>query len=152
MEGFKLVRTDSSNQDFVNLVKLLDAELALRDGDEHSFYNQFNSISQIKFALLAYKDNKPVGCGAIKEFSQDAMEIKRMFMLPGFRGQGYAALILKGLEQWAVELGYSKCILETGRKQPEAIQLYRKNAYRQISNYGQYLGIENSLCFEKKLL
>lgn len=152
MEGFKLVRTDSSNQDFVNLVKLLDAELALRDGDEHSFYNQFNSISQIKFALLAYKDNKPVGCGAIKEFSQDAMEIKRMFMLPDFRGKGYAALILKGLEQWAVELGYSKCILETGRKQPEAIQLYRKNAYRQISNYGQYLGIENSLCFEKKLL
>lgn len=152
MEEFKLVRTDSSNPDFVNLVRLLDSELAIRDGDEHSFYNQFNSISQIKFALLAYKDNRPIGCGAIKEFSEGAMEIKRMFILRDFRGKGYATFILKGLEQWAIELGYGRCILETGRKQPEAIVLYRKNAYHQISNYGQYSGVENSLCFEKKLL
>ena len=152
MEGFKLVRTDSSNQDFVNLVKLLDAELSIRDGDDHSFYDQFNSIRQIKFTTVVYEANKPIGCGAIKEFSQEAMEIKRMFLLSDFRAKGLATLLLKELEQWALELGYSKCILETGKKQPEAIALYKKNAYCQISNYGQYIGVGNSLCFEKNLL
>lgn len=152
METFKLVRTDSRNQDFINLVKLLDSELAIRDGDEHSFYDQFNSITQIKFTIVAYEGNKPVGCGAIKEFSKEAMEIKRMFILLDFRAKGLATLILKELEQWALELGYIKCILETGKKQPEAISLYKKNAYYQISNYGQYAGVDNSLCFEKNLL
>lgn len=148
----KLIRTDATNQDFVNLVKLLDSELAISDGDEHYFYDQFNSITQIKFAIVAYEGNKPVGCGAIKEFSQEAMEIKRMFILSDFRAKGLASLILKELEQWALELGFSKCILETGKKQPEAIALYKKNAYYQISNYGQYAGVDNSLCFEKNLL
>jgi len=148
----KLIRTDATNQDFINLVKQLDAELAIRDGDEHSFYDQYNGITQIKFAIVVYEDNKPVGCGAIKEFSQEAMEIKRMFILLDLRAKGLASWILKALERWALDLGYSKCILETGKKQPEAIALYKKNAYYQISNYGQYVGVDNSLCFEKNLL
>ena len=69
----------------------------------------------------------------------------------GSRGKGIATKILSEMERWAAELGYARCILETGKRQPEAIQLYRKNAYAQIPNFGQYAGIENSLCFEKKL-
>lgn len=146
------MRTNSQDPHFINLVKLLDSELAVRDGDEHSFYNQFNSISQIKYAIVAYENNKPIGCGAIKEFSKEATEVKRMFVLPDTRGKGYAALILRGLEEWALELGYHKSILETGKKQPEAIKLYRKSGYNQIPNYGQYSGVENSMCFEKNLI
>ncbi|MFT4668785.1 MAG: putative acetyltransferase, partial [Ulvibacter sp.] len=44
----KTKRTSSENQDFITLVKLLDADLAIRDGDEHSFYNQFNKLDLIK--------------------------------------------------------------------------------------------------------
>ena len=65
------------------------------------------------------------------------------------RGQGIASLVLKELEKWAKELGYKKCILETGLKQPEAIRLYEKNGYKSIPNYGQYSGVENSVCYEK---
>ena len=79
------------------------------------------------------------------------MEVKRMYTLPEFRGQGYAAKILLELENWAKELGYKSCVLETGKRQPEAIQLYKKNGYRIIPNYGQYKGIKNSICFEKIL-
>jgi GNAT superfamily N-acetyltransferase len=64
---------------------------------------------------------------------------------------GIASNILAELEKWASELSYAKCILETGKKQPEAISLYKKNGYRIIPNYGQYCEVENSLCFEKKL-
>jgi len=151
VKTIKLIRTDSSNQDFIDLVKLLDADLAIRDGEDHSFYNQFNSIDQIKYALVSFENNKPVGCGAIKKFSTQAMEVKRMFISQDSRGKGFASLILAELENWTLELGFEKCILETGKMQPEAIALYGKNGYCKISNYGQYAGVENSLCFEKNL-
>ena len=146
-----LVRTNSESADFVMLVKYLDADLAVRDGDEHAFYSQFNKIDRIRYCVVAYDNSTPVGCGAIKEFSADAMEVKRMFVNPIARKLGVATKVLGELEKWAKELGYKSCILETGKKQPEAIALYEKNGYLSIPNYGQYDGIENSLCFEKKL-
>jgi len=147
----KIIRTNSDNQDFINLVKRLDADLAERDGKDHSFYAQFNKIDKIKYAIVAYEDDKPIGCGAIKEYAQNTMEIKRMYTLPESRGKGTAYKVLNELERWATELSYEKCILETGKKQPEAIGLYKKNGYKLIPNYGQYAEIENSLCFEKDL-
>ena len=146
-----LVRTTSDNNDFIGLVKLLDAELSIRDGEDHSFYAQFNKIDTIRHAVVAYEDEQPVGCGAIKAFSSEAMEVKRMYVRPEERKKGIAAAILSELEQWAVELSRKKCVLETGRKQPEAIALYSRHGYKQIENYGQYAGVENSICFEKRI-
>lgn len=147
----KLTRTSSENQDFIELVKLLDADLAERDGKDHSFYAQFNKIAKIKYVIVAYENERPVACGAIKEYAPDTMEVKRMYTLPGMRGKGIAGQVLNELEKWAFELSYEKCILETGKKQPEAIRLYQKSGYKLIPNYGQYAGVEDSVCFEKEL-
>lgn len=147
----RLKRTDSRNEDFKKLVDLLDADLAIRDGDDHAFYHQFNSIVDLNYAIVAYKNDKAIGCGAIKELTNDAVEIKRMYVKLSERAMGVAGKILSELENWAFELGYEKCRLETGKKQPEALLLYQKNGYNKIINYGQYLGVENSLCFEKEL-
>ena len=144
-------RTTSENADFQILVKELDADLRVRDGDEHAFYAQFNKTDQIKYIIVAYENEQPVGCGAIKEFAPGVMEIKRMYVPVQKRGQGIASKILEELELWAIELNFSKCILETGKKQPEAIALYKKNGFTIISNYGQYENVENSVCFEKNL-
>ena len=145
----KIIKTNTENQDFKDLVVLLDADLAISDGDEHDFYDQYNKINSIKYALVAYFENKPVGCGAIKHFDDNRMEVKRMYVKPAFRGKGIAVQLLQKLESWAAELGYKKCILETGKKQPAAIGLYKKSAYNIIENYGQYAGVANSVCFEK---
>ncbi|MBD0278960.1 MAG: GNAT family N-acetyltransferase [Flavisolibacter sp.] len=147
----KIIRTDTSNQDFINLVRHLDADLAERDGKDHSFYAQFNKINKMKYAVVAYENDMPVSCGAMKEYTQDVIEIKRMYTLPEYRGKGMATKVLTELEKWATELSYGKCILETGKRQPEAIALYKKNGYQSIPNYGQYIGIENSVCFEKEI-
>ena len=144
-------RTSSDDADFIQLVKSLDAELAKIDGDEHRFYAQYNTIDAIKHAVVLYVDEIPVSCGAIKQFEPDRMEVKRMYTMVPFRGKGFAAQVLHALEKWAAELGYSKCILETGKRQPDAIALYKKSGYRIIDNYGQYAGVENSVCFEKLL-
>jgi putative acetyltransferase len=145
-------RTTSADPDFVALVRLLDADLAIRDGADHAFYSQFNKIDKINYVLIAYDDDVPVACGAIKEYSPVAMEVKRMFTSPEHRGKGAAMEVLTELESWAREMSYSACVLETGNKQPEAIALYHKAGYKVIPNYGQYAGIENSVCFEKKLI
>ena len=147
----KLIRTDSGNQDFVHLVRNLDAYLAERDGNEHSFYAQFNTIDKIKYVVVAYENRTPVGCGAIKEYTPGIAEVKRMYTTPESRGKGIASKVLAELELWAAELSYKKCLLETGKRQPEAIALYKKNGYQSIQNYGQYANTENSLCFEKEL-
>jgi len=146
-----IIRTNSRNKDFIELVKLLDADLAIRDGEEHAFYDQFNKIDTIKHCLVAYQNNRPIACGAIKQFDFNTMEIKRMYVLPKYRGKKNAKNILSELEKWANELGIEKCVLETGKKQPEAISLYKKCGYKLMANYGQYAGIENSVCFEKSL-
>ena len=145
------IRTDSDNPDFIDLVRFLDADLAERDGQEHSFYAQFNKIDKIKYVVLAYEDGKAVSCGSIKEYAPGTMEVKRMYTAPEMRSRGVASQVLHELESWAAELSCAKCILETGKKQPEAIRLYQKNGYKLIPNYGQYAGIENSVCFEKEL-
>lgn len=146
-----LQRTDSTNPDFIELVRHLDADLAERDGKDHSFYAQFNKIDRIKHAIVAYEDDRPVGCGAIKEYAPDTMEIKRMYTSPGHRGKGIARNVLSELELWASELSYTKCILETGKRQPEAIALYKKCGYQIIPNYGQYADVADSVCFEKNI-
>ena len=147
----KFIRTNSENEDFQNLVRQLDADLKIRDGEENLFYAQFNKIARIKFVIVAFEGEVAVGCGAIKEYADDTMEVKRMYVVQNKRGKGFAFSILKELEKWTIDLNYKICVLETGKKQPEAIELYKKNGYQIIQNFGQYENVENSICFEKVL-
>ena len=148
----KIIRTDSQNTDFQALVKLLDEDLAVRDGDLHGYYAQFNKIEAIKNSVVAYEHETAVGCGAFKKFDDESVEIKRMYVRPENRGRGVAAAILSELENWAKETGFKFAVLETGKKQPEAIRLYEKSGYELIPNYGQYAGMENSVCMKKPLI
>ena len=148
-----LTRTDSTNADFLHLVAFLDADLRIRDGAEHAFYAQFNQVALIRHVVVAYRGGVAVGCGAFKPYDAvvGTAEIKRMWVEPTHRGHGIAAAVLTELEGWARELGYTRCLLETGIKQPEAIGLYHKAGYTSVPNYGQYLNVANSVCFGKAL-
>lgn len=147
----QLVRTNSSNQDFIDLVKELDAYLKITDGDEHDFYNQFNGIETIQHVIVAYEEGKPAGCGAFKKYDKESVEVKRMYLKPRHRGSGIANEILTALEGWAREIGNKRTILETGTRQVEAVKFYHKSGYKRIPNYGQYVQMDNSNCFEKLL-
>ena len=149
--NIKTIRTNSKNKDFLNLVKELDAYLKVTDEEEHDFYNQFNSIDVLKEVVVTYVSGIAVGCGAIKKFDNSAVEVKRMFVLKEYRGTGVAQRLLVALENWAKELGYRKCVLETGIRQIEAVKFYKKCTYKVIPNYGQYSGMKNSVCFEKEI-
>ncbi|AEV98027.1 GNAT family N-acetyltransferase [Niastella koreensis] len=144
-------RTDSNNPDFQDLVKLLDEYLAILDGDEHAFYAQLNKIVNINHVVVCYLDGQPIGCGAFKEYNDHTVEIKRMYVNPAYRGKSIGFYILRELELWAAELNYSTTILETGKRQPDAIRLYEKAGYTRIKNFGKYENVENSVCMSKDI-
>ena len=149
--NIKTTRTNSKNKDFINLVRELDAYLKITDEEEHDFYNQFNNIDVLKEVVVTYVSGIAVGCGAIKKFDNSAVEVKRMFVLKANRGTGVAQKLLVALENWARELGYRKCVLETGIRQIEAVKFYKKCTYKVIPNYVQYSGMKNSICLEKEI-
>jgi len=151
-EDLKLKRTTSQNTDFSDLIVKLDANLASRNGEMQEYFNQFNKIDAIRHVIVAYVNGIAVGCGAIKQFDAKSVEVKRMFVSEEFRGRGIARKILNELENWAKELSYTSIVLETSNVQVEAVELYNKSGYAVIENYGQYAGIESSICFKKELL
>ncbi|MBL7951238.1 MAG: GNAT family N-acetyltransferase [Flavobacteriales bacterium] len=147
----RLIRTDSGSADFRSLVSELDKDLAVRDGDEHAFFAQYNGLQDIKHVVVIMYGDRPAGCGAFKSFDARTVEIKRMFTATTHRQQGIGSAVLNELEIWARELGYRRCVLETGKQQHEAIALYAKRGYSVTPNYGQYIGVESSVCFEKEI-
>lgn len=147
-----IIRTNPGNIDFIQLINELDKDIKVRDGEEYSFYDQFNKTDSIKHAVVAYDCDKAVGSGAFKFYKGEIAEIKRMFVHTESRGKNIASQILEELESWAKELSFTTCILETGRRYPEAIALYKKNGYHITTNYGQYEGIDDSVCFSKSIL
>lgn len=144
-------RTTSEKIDFQKLVVLLDEVLRSRDGEDHAFYAQHNTLDKINHVVVCYQDAVAIGCGAFKEFDSNTVEIKRMFVHPDYRGKGIASAVLKELEIWANEFNYTNYVLETGKNNPEAISLYQKNGYKIIPNYGQYENVDTSVCLKKNL-
>ncbi len=149
--SLSFIRTNSKDYIFIDLVSKLDEDLAVRDGEVHSFYHQYNSIEGLDYVVIVLKEKEGIGCGVIKPYNIDSVEIKRMFVVDSYRGQRIATEILEKLEEWALELGYTRAILETGLSNPEAITLYKRCGYGIINNYDQYAGMENSICFAKQL-
>ncbi len=148
----QITRTHSENLDFVQLVKELDAYLTICDGDEHDFYDQYNHIELLPNVVVVYLNGEAIGCGAFKEYAKGVAEIKRMYVHPKGRRKGIAATILKGIESWALEKGYQSCILETGKRQLEAVEFYPTQGYAITDNFEPYVGMENSVCFKKELV
>ncbi len=147
----QFIRTNSQNKDFKVLVEKLDAELKILDGDEHLFYAQLNKTDDIKHVVLAFENELCVGCGSIREYEKNGMEVKRMYVLNTHRNKGIASMVLKELEDWAKELKYDFLVLETGLKQPAAMHLYEMSGFVIIPNYGKYEGMGNSVCYKKIL-
>ncbi|MBI1221319.1 MAG: GNAT family N-acetyltransferase [Bacteroidetes bacterium] len=150
--GILIDRTNAEDSRILDLVRLLDTELSEYDGDQHAFYDQFNQLHTIQYVVLLSGDDRPISCGALRLYDDFSMEIKRMYTLQDERRKGYAKRVLQELENWTSEMGYTRCLLETGSKQKEAVALYQNLGYKQIANYGPYKNVSNSICFEKKFL
>lgn len=144
----EIIRTNSENPDFKRLTRLFDDYLVDIDGEEKDFFASYNNV-YIDTVLVVYENGEAIGCGGFKPYDDTTAEIKRMFVLPEKRGKGLSKMILKAIEDWAAEFGYNSYILETSPQLEPAIALYKKSGYEMIPNFGQYIGVENSVCMQK---
>lgn len=145
-------RTVRDDANFQFLVKALDEELWQRYPDIQHKFTPHNTLDPTVRVVIALLDGRAVGCGCFRKTDDPhILEIKRMYVNPAHRGQRIAGKILKALEEWGTEEGFTKAILETGIDQPEAIAVYTRNGYHQIPNYPPYDNIAESICMAKTI-
>ncbi|ADO68040.1 GNAT family N-acetyltransferase [Stigmatella aurantiaca] len=128
------------------------AEIAQRYQRDDSEPGKPPSAEDISvFVLAEDAQGTPLGCGGLRHLGGPTAEVKRMYVVPEARGQGAAVAILRALETWALDRGWTTLRLETGTLQPEAIRFYTREGYARIPNFGPYEGEPLSLCFERHL-
>ena len=147
-----IVERDATSADARLLMQALDADLRARYPGAviHSIDPETFAASGGIF-LVAYVDNRPVACGALRPAPEVNCEIKRMFVLAAARGCGHARAILAALEDRARQLEAPLLLLETGDAQPEAVSLYESAGYQPVPCFGAYAGNPHSRCFQKRL-
>lgn len=146
-----IVEASIDNPDARELISELNQRLVQITGDDGTanFHTEDIKTDKSSF-LIAYLDGIPYGCGALRRISDDTAEIKRVYARRNKVGVGRA--VLYKLEEKAIELGYSKLLLETRKQNEHAIQFYDQCGYVHCSAYGNYCGKENAYCFEKQLI
>lgn len=102
--------------------------------------------------LLARRDGRAVGCGALRIDRSGYAEIKRMYVDPVHRGLGIAGSIMAALEELARVEGIGLLKLETGDLQREAVGLYRRLGFTPCAAFGDYPCAGSASIFMEKQL
>lgn len=150
----RMVREQLESATVQALIRDLNAELTKQYPEEgaNHFRLDPDEVAEGRGALLvAYLDDAPVGCGAVRRIEADAGELKRMYVVPSARGRGIGRLILNALESEARKLGVRRLVLETGSRQREAMALYSRAGFQHIPSFGEYASSPLSVCMSKEL-
>jgi len=146
---------DLDDQAVVQLLYALDEEIRSRhDKPVVDFVLKLNpdEVAPGHGAIVvAWADEKAVGCGAVRLLGDESAELKRMYIVPEYRRQGIAGAILRFLEDQARALGATRVVLETVIEPPAAVALYRAAGYKEIPKFGPYVESEISFCMGKVL-
>ena len=109
--------------------------------------------------LILKVEGKPVACGGLRSLEDQhsgMAELKRMYVLPEYRGQanGIADLLVERLQSAAMKHGWITLRLETGVDMPQARRYYERHGFHEIPLFGHYIDDVNSsqsVCYEKSL-
>lgn len=100
---------------------------------------------------IAYYDGIAIGCAGLKQYPDNDIEVKRVWVEPGYRGRHIAADLMEMLENRAKQQGFQRTILQTRENMIAAVKLYLNRGYYQIDNYPPYDKLEGAICFAKDL-
>ena len=85
--------------------------------------------------LVVLDDDRIVGTGAIRRLDESLCELKRMWLLPEYRGRGYGTLVADRLLDFARNVGYSRIRLDTAPELHRATRLYERLGFARIKRY-----------------
>ncbi len=143
---------DPASQAARELIERLDAYLIDLYPAESNHLLSVEALRRPNVTFLsASVDGAVAGCGAFVNQGAEYAEIKRMFVLPEFRGLKLGRRILEELENLARSSGLEFARLETGVYQSEALLLYEKAGYQRRGPFGDYSEDPLSIFMEKKL-
>lgn len=100
--------------------------------------------------LLAMSGEEAAGCVGLRPLEPGVCEMKRLYVRPGYRGQGVGAQLARAVIREARELGYAAMRLDTLASMTAAVGVYRELGFRPIEPYYRN-PIEGALFFELKL-
>ena len=150
----KIARLDPYSKEAQHLLCLSDQYLsALYPSESLHLANAAELSSDSTLFLGVHDGENIVGCGAVKVMGDDGQygEIKRVFVLEAYRGQGLSKQLIIALEDWLIERSVRVIRLETGIHQPEALGLYFRLGYKRREPYGAYTADPLSVFMEKSL-
>ena len=137
------LRISKSTQDFEigrDLFKQYADSLGF-DLDYQNFDEELNEI-HIQYGypegvlIIAYVDDeKPVGCCGVRKLQKEYCELKRMYVLPKYRGCGIGRKLLEFSVLKGIELGYRKMRLDTLDTMEAALHLYKRYGFYEIDAY-----------------
>ncbi|HTQ11929.1 MAG TPA: GNAT family N-acetyltransferase [Fimbriimonadaceae bacterium] len=85
--------------------------------------------------LVVQEDGKAIGCGALRDLGDGVCELKRIYVRPSARRRGLARAISRRLLDFARQAGYKRARLDTLRRLPGAVELYRSLGFEFIEPY-----------------
>ncbi len=153
MEKYSIECTNGKDERFIKLCNRLDSYLQQIIGadKQNTQYVQYNSLVDIHDVILIIDNEEAVGCGAVKRYDDHTMEMKRLYVKDEYRHKGYGRAIVEALETLARKKEVKTLILETGVPLVAAQKMYISCDFKVIENYGQYKGIDSSVCMSKQL-
>ncbi len=152
MPEFTISTEDPALPEVRELIEKLDAFLVSLYPPESNHLLSIDALREPNVAFLtARTDQRVVGCGALVDHDGEYGELKRMFVLPEFRGFKIGRRILEELESRARSIDLPVIRLETGIDQHNALALYERAGYQRIEPFGDYSDDPLCVYMEKRL-
>ncbi len=153
MDNLEYIWTDGSNPDFARFSQDMEEYYNQMAGGEQNRkgFIPYNALKDIHDVVIVYNGNHAVACASFKEYSEEDVEIKRVWVDPNYRGHHISKKMIEMLEKRAKERGYRRAILQTREKCVEAVHLYKTMGYEQMENYPPYDRMNLAVCYGKNL-
>jgi ribosomal protein S18 acetylase RimI-like enzyme len=154
LRKYKIATTEQEFEEGRNLFQkyadMLELDLSFQDFDNElrTLSKQYNKPRGA--LLVVYEKDTAVGCVALRELDKHIAEIKRMFVLPPYRGQHIARTMLEKIIDIAAKYQYRKIRLDTLANMVSAIKLYRSFEFYEIPPY-RFNPIQGAVFMEKRL-
>lgn len=153
MEQIEYKWTDGKNKDFQRFYLITEEYYSKIVGgiENRSSFVPYNISDSITNVVIAYYGDIAIGCAGLKRYSDDDVEVKRVWVESNYRRKHIASGLMEMIEKKAKQQGFRRTILQTREIMIDAVRLYSKRDYYRIENYPPYDKLEGAICFAKEL-